>query len=132
LPSLLVAFLLKPALYVALFSAFAWAWPGPVDQSNRAWRPVAGGLMRAVLGLMVGLPLGLLVRDAPGMDGWVFTGLFEVLRFGLWLLVARWFLPHLPGNRLLLVALAGLLLNLAIDAVAMTESLSEVFAIRMC
>lgn len=130
--SLLVAFLLKPALYVALFVGFAGAWPGPVDQQNRSWRPVAGGLMRAALGLMVGLPFGLMVRDAAGLEGWVFTGLFEVLRFGLWLLVARWFLGHLSWKRLLLVALAGLLLNLAIDALAMSESLSEAFAIRMC
>ena len=47
-------------------------------------------------------------------------------------LVARWFLAHLSWKRLLVVALAGLLLNLAIDAVAMTETLSEAFAIRMC
>jgi len=132
LPSLLVALLLKPALYVALFFGFAWAWPGLADQPNRAWRPVAGGLVRAALGLVVGVPLGLMVRQAPGMDGWVFTGLFEVLRFGLWLLVAKWFLSHLSWNRALLVALAGLLLNVALDALAMSESLAEAFAIRMC
>jgi hypothetical protein len=126
--------LLKPALYTAYLFAVTRLWATTPPASR--WAPVGAGVSRAVLGIVVGVPVGLLLRSAwapsSTMEMLAFTAVFDLFRLGLWALVVKGFFPRLSWGRVAAVALVGVGLNALLDVFALDHSVGDELRIGFC
>ncbi len=130
--TLVAAAILKLVIYPGVAAVGAWRWGAGLG--HRWLRAILGGLARFALGVLVGVPAGLLLRDplrSDGGGGAKFYLVFFTLRFLLWLLVLRVAFPKAPLREVLGLAAAGTLLNAALD-LALGEPLYDAFRINFC
>ena len=100
----------KPFLYWGVFS-LARVWSDHPERVSR-WRPVLGGLLRPVAGILIGIPVALAFAGLG--ETWL-AAAFSLFRFLLWLLFLAILIPGLRPSRRALVAFAATGLNWAID-----------------
>jgi hypothetical protein len=129
---LFAAAFVKLLLYPGVAAVGAWRWGAALR--FRWLRAILGGLARFALGLLVGVPAGLLLHDPlrnDGGGGATFYVVFFTLRFLLWLLVLRVAFLKAPWREVAALAAAGTLLNAALDF-ALPDSLYEMFRVNFC
>lgn len=84
----------------------------PVGRRPPLHRPVVAGLVRLLLGLMLGIPFGaLLYRFGPGIS----IPAFSFFRLGLWITVTLLAYPKLPWTTALLFSIGATALNTLLD-----------------
>src|SRR4051794_24674752 len=118
MPLSLMAFLavliLKPLIYIAVMALGAHRWAAGIQKN--LLRILLGGLSRFALGAIVGIPLGLFLRDTFNEEASAaFYAIFFTVRFLLWLLVLRIAFRKAPLAEVLGLAAAGAVVNLALD-----------------
>ncbi len=124
-------FFAKPFLYVAVYAVAARLWRDVVPP--RWWRWLGAGLARYALGWVVMLPLGamLFTRGDVPETPLAYVAYF-VARFAVWAVVAKLFFRAVSWQRIAALALAGTLLNAAVDAATFDDGLRDAYNIRIC
>jgi hypothetical protein len=126
----LAVLILKPLLYIAVMAFGARRWAAGIQ--NNLLRIILGGLARFALGAVVGIPLGIFLRQIFNEDaGAAFYAIFFTVRFLLWLLVLRLAFLKAPMAEVLGLAAVGAVMNLGLD-LALPDTLMGLFRINFC